>query len=163
MIQLRAKTKSLQYNNQYNKRPMAFPYLINGIVHAVQGQKADVYMTTRGAIQGCPLGMLAFCVSYMKSASWIKETMKAAGPGGERITHVHARAPHAHYGPVAGLASRAPHRATDAEHSQRRHKTLCRQRRIRGGSRVGARFAGVGSGVCGNQGPQIQTAMGGIQ
>ena len=50
-------------------------------VHAVQGQKADVYMTTRGAIQGCPLGMLAFCVSYTKSASWIKETMAAAERG----------------------------------------------------------------------------------
>ena len=50
-------------------------------LHTAQGADGDVYMTARGAIQGCPLGMLAFCVSYTKSASWITETMQAAGEG----------------------------------------------------------------------------------
>ena len=45
------------------------------------GAETHVYATTRGAIQGCPLGMLMFCVSYAKSAGWMEQTLQAAGAG----------------------------------------------------------------------------------
>ena len=64
-------------------------------LHKTQGKKGDVYMTSRGAIQGCPLGMLAFCVSYTKSATWIQETMQAAGRGEVGLpTYTHTPPPH---------------------------------------------------------------------
>ena len=112
-----------------------------------------MYMTTRGAIQGCPLGMLAFCVSYTKSASWIKETMAAAGRGeGGLPTYTHE--------PPTHITGRMQAWLTTHRVGQPTPSTANVVTRHYADNGV---FGAVPELVRGNQVPKIQTAVGGIQ
>ena len=50
-------------------------------VHDVKGAKPRKYPTAKGVIQGCNVGMDAFCISQRKPIEWIGKTAQAAGSG----------------------------------------------------------------------------------